>query len=432
MSRIAFVSPVPPARTGIADYTADVLALLSPAHEIDVFHSQDEVDASRLPPTVRLHRAATLVERHRQRPYDAAVYQMGNGPDHDFLYELLPRVPGLLVLHDLVLHHARARMFLDSPAAREYAAHPADPARREAARPGLEAYRAELAYTYPDRATRLFEAQLGTVGSLLPYAYPLFRLAVEAARLTAVHNAFMAEAVRAEVPDAATVRVAMPVAAAPVPAETVSALRVRLGFTPNEFVVGIYGLLTPEKRIETVARAVARAAVHVPHIRLLLVGPVPDAGALARRLERLGVAGRAVVTGRVEFAELAAHMEAADAAVHLRYPTARETSAALLRLLAEGRPVIVSDLEHLSDIPADAVMRADLTDEEGAVTRALITLAGRPDLRARLGERARTFGRVEHAPERCRAHYQTAIAQASSRPDPPRRPWPAHWAALRG
>ncbi|PYQ01910.1 MAG: hypothetical protein DMF82_17940 [Acidobacteria bacterium] len=432
MSRIAFVSPVPPARTGIADYTADVLALLSPGHEIDVFHSQDEVDASRLPPAVRLHRATTLIGRHRQRPYDAAVYQMGNGPDHDFLYDLLPRVPGLLVLHDLVLHHARARMFLDSPAARAYAARPADAARREAARPGLEAYRAELDYTYPDRAARLFEAQLGTVGSLLPYAYPLFRLAVEASRLTAVHNAFMAEAVRAEVPDAATVRLAMPVAAVPIPAETVSALRARLGLAAEDFVVGSYGLLTPEKQVETVARAVARAAAHVPRIRLLLVGPVPDAGALTSMLERLGVARRAVVTGRVDFAELAAHMEAADAAVHLRYPTARETSAALLRLLAQGRPVIVSDLEHLADIPADAVVRAHLTDEEGAVTRALITLAGRPDLRARLGGHAREFARVEHAPARSRAHYETAIAQASSRPDPPRHPWPAHWAALRG
>ncbi len=432
MSRIAFVSPVPPARTGIADYTADVLALLSPTHEIDVFHSQDDVDTSRLPAAIRLHRAATLVERHRQRPYDAAVYQMGNGPDHDFLYDLLPRVAGLLVLHDLVLHHARARMFLDSPAARAYAQNPADPARREAARPDLEAYRAELAYAYPDRAARLFEAQLGTVGSLLPYAYPLFRLAVESSRVTAVHNAFMAEAVRAEVPDAATLRVAMPVTAVPVPAGTVSALRARLGLAAGDFVVGSYGLLTPEKQIETVARAVARAAVHVPRIRLLLVGPVPERASLAAMLERHGVAGRTVVTGRVAFADLAAHMEAADMAVHLRYPTARETSAALLRLLAQGRPVIISDLEHVSDVPADAVVRADVTDEEGAVTRALITLAGRPDVRTRLGERARAFVRLEHAPERSRAHYDTAIAQASSRADPPRRPWPAHWAALRG
>ena len=267
-------------------------------------------------------------------------------------------------------------MFLHSPAARAYAQNPADRSRQQAARPALEAYRAELAYSYPERAERLFEAQLGTVGPLLPYAYPLFRLAVEASRVTVVHNEFMAAAVRAEVPDAGVVRVAMPVTAPAVGAEEAAALRARLGFTPDDFVVGSFGLLTPEKQIETVARAVARAAVHVPRLRLLLVGPVPDPGSLSRQLAGLDVAGRTVITGRVEFAELAAHMEAADIAVHLRYPTARETSAALLRLLAQGRPVILSDLEHLADIPGEAVMRADPTDEEGAVTRAL--LSGRP------------------------------------------------------
>jgi glycosyltransferase involved in cell wall biosynthesis len=430
LSRIAFVSPLPPAPTGIADYSADVLAALSPGHQIDAFHAQERVDSGRLPATVAVHPAAALVERHRQRPYDAVIYQMGNGPEHDFLYELLPRLPGLLVLHDLVLHHARARMFLDSAAVRAYAAAPADRARQAAARPALDAYRAELAYAYPRQAERLFESQLGTVGTLLPYAYPLFRLAVEASRLTAVHNEFMAEAVRAEVPGAAAVRVAMPITAPAVAAGTVSLLRERLGLAPGDFVVGSFGLLTPEKQIETVARAVARAAVHVPQLRFLLVGPVPDPGALPARLEGLGVAGRAVVTGRVAFGELATHMEAADVAVHLRYPTARETSAALLRLLAQGRPVIVSDLEHLADIPDDAVMRADVCDEEGAVTRALLSLAARPEARARLGQRAREFARTDHAPARCRADYEAALARAAALPEPPRRLWPPHWAAL--
>jgi glycosyltransferase involved in cell wall biosynthesis len=360
------------------------------------------------------------------------IYQMGNGPDHDFVYDVLPRLPGILVLHDLVLHHARARMFLESAAVRAYAAAPADRARREAARPALDAYRAELAYTYPDRASQLFDAQLGTVGALLPYAYPLFRLAVEASRLTAVHNEFMAEAVRSEVPEATAVRVAMPVTAPVVAAGTAKLLRARLGLAPDDFVVGSFGLLTPEKQIDTVARAVARAAVHVPRLRLLLVGPVPDPGGLRARLERLGVAERAILTGRVPMAELAVHMEAADVAVHLRYPTARETSAALLRLLAQGRPVILSDLEHLADIPHDAVVRVDVGDEEGAVTRALLSLVARPEARARLGRRAREFTRVEHAPARCRADYEAAIARAAALPEPPRRSWPSHWAALRG
>ena len=35
--RLAFVSPLPPLPTGIADYAADVLAALDPVHEVEAF-----------------------------------------------------------------------------------------------------------------------------------------------------------------------------------------------------------------------------------------------------------------------------------------------------------------------------------------------------------------------------------------------------------
>lgn len=423
--RVAFVSPLPPAATGIADYTADVIDALRGRFAVEAFHAQDAVDGARL--GVPCHPASSLPERHRARPFGAVVYQMGNGDAHAFLYDLLPRVPGLLVLHDLVLHHARARAFLDAPAVRTYAAAPHDAARRDAARASLDAYRAELAYAYPAQAERLHAAQLGTVGDLLPYAYPLFRLPVEASRAVAVHNAFMADAVRAEVPDAAVERVAMPITSQPVPPERVRALRARLGLPDDALVVGAFGLMTREKRIDTTLRAVARVRAALPQVRLLLVGPVPDRRALDAAIGARGLAGAAVVTGRVPLAELPDHVAAADVAVHLRYPTARETSAALLRVLAQGRPAIVSDLENLADLPDGAVVRADVTDEEGDVTRALLRLAESPALRARIGALARSHVATAHSASRCLETYAAAIERTAERPLPARRPWPPHW-----
>lgn len=457
MTRLAFVSPLPPAPTGVADYACDVLALLcerGPAgaagFEIDVFHAQGEVERARLPASCGVYPAAELGARHASRPYDLALYQLGNSPEHAFVYELLPRLPGLVVLHDLVLHHSRARLFLESAEALAYAADPSRADLRDAALARLSGYRDELAYTYPAQAERLYEAQLNTVGKLLPYAFPLVRLPLEAARAVAVHNSFMAEAVRAEVPGAVVVRVPMPIAAVPVEPAAVAALRARHGFAPDDFVVGAFGLLTPEKRVDTIARAVARACAALPRLRLLLVGPLPTRGesvaglparagdrearaAFLARLAELGVAERATVTGRVPFAELPAYMAAADVAVHLRYPTGRETSAALLRLLAQGRPVVMSDLEHQADVPDDAVVRVDVSDEEGDVVRALLRLAERPDLRAALGGRAATFAAREHAPERAREGYVEAIETALRQPLPTPRPdWPPHWRAAAG
>jgi glycosyltransferase involved in cell wall biosynthesis len=425
--RLAFVSPLPPAPTGIADYAADVLGLLAGRHELDAFHDQPKVDVDRLPGSCGLHQARTLPERHQARPYHLAIYQMGNGRTHDAVYDLLPRLPGLLVLHDLVLHHSRAGMFLDSPEARAYARDPSSARLREAARRPLQSYAEELRYVYPAQAERLGQAFLETVGGLLPYAFPLFRIPVEAARLVAVHNDFMAEAIRAEVPDADVVRIAMAAEGVAVSPETVAATRARHGIGPDDFVVGSFGLVTREKRVETVARAVARAAAGVPRLRLLLVGPVADPDALRRTLQARGVLDRTVITDRVPLEELPAYMGGADLAVHLRYPTGRETSAALLRLLAQGRPTVISDLEHLADIPDGAVVRADPTDEEGEVTRAVLRLHDNPALRARIGHAAAEFIRREHSPARCRDDYERAIARAAARPEPPRRPWPAHW-----
>jgi len=424
--RLAFVSPLPPVASGVADYALDLLALVR-RHDVELFHAQDTVDTARVPAGVPLHPAAELLDRHRQRAFDLAVYQLGNGRSHDFVYDLLTRLPGLLVLHDLVLHHARAAQFLESEPVRAWRANPASVTAKQRAQPMLEAWRAELEYAYPGRGERLFAAQLGTVGDLLPYGYPLFRIPVEASRLVAVHNRFMAEAIREEVPGAAVECAPMPASRMEVDARAVRELRARLGFDASHVVVGVFGLLTPEKRVASVARAVARTASTDDRLRLLLVGPVPDRQRLDADLERCGVLGRTVVAGRVSLAELAAHIEAADVVAHLRYPTARETSAALLRVLAQGRPTIVSDLEHQAELPPDAVLRVDLADEEAAVQAALRRLLADAALRRSLGARAAAYVRREHAPERVAAAWEGVLERARQCPAPAPRDWPAHW-----
>jgi len=425
--RLAFLSPLPPLPSGVADYAADLLALVANSHEIELFHAQQAVDGARLPAGLPLHQAASFLDRHRKHPFDLAVYQMGNGPSHDFLYDLVSRVPGLLVLHDLVLHHARAAQFLEAEPVRAWRANPGSVAARERAEPVLEAWRAELEYAYPAQGSRLFAAQLGTVGDLLPYAYPLFRIPVEASRLVAVHNRFMADAVREEVPGVPVECVPMPVGRVAVDTRAVGELRARLGFDADQLVVGVFGLLTPEKRPLVVARALARAASAHPELRLLLVGPVPDRARLESELERLGVRARTVLTGRIPLPELAAHIEVADVVAHLRYPTARETSAALLRVLAQGRPTIVSDLEQQADLPAEAVLRVDLADEEAGLGAALQRLAEDASLRRELGRAAADFASRKHAPEKVAAAWQGAFERARESPAPAPRNWPAGW-----
>ena len=107
MSRLAWFSPMPPVATGVAACSADLVAALGGEHQIDVF--VDEAVARVSPGTRSAH---DFVWRHQQQPYDLTVYQVGNSSHHDYQWPYLFRYPGLTVLHDAHLHHARAAALL--------------------------------------------------------------------------------------------------------------------------------------------------------------------------------------------------------------------------------------------------------------------------------------------------------------------------------
>ena len=84
--KVAYFSPMPPERSGIADYSA----LLLPALRA---------------PDRRRGRHAGVASAPRAEP-TSAVYHVGNNPDaHGWIVEALRRRPGVVVLHDFVLHH---------------------------------------------------------------------------------------------------------------------------------------------------------------------------------------------------------------------------------------------------------------------------------------------------------------------------------------
>lgn len=350
-----------------------------------------------------------LLVRAAAEPYDAVIYQMGNAPAHDFMYEWMERVPGVVVLHDLVLHHSFARRYLESPESRDYAADPSNHEKRLRAEKSHASYLEAVEKSYPGTGERLKDAHFNSAGDLLPYAFPLFEPALAHALAVGVHNSCMAEAVRAARPDMECFKLAMPVREQAVSAASTAALRTRLGLSVNSPIVGCFGLVTREKRIETVARAIARLAEIHSNVRLLLAGPVSDPPWLGALLDRTGVSPRAVVAGRLEPGDFVAAMALTHAVVHLRYPTGRETSAALLRVMAQGRPVVISDLANQKEIPHDVVRRVDLCDEEGDLTRALDgILTNRPAAEA-MGERARRFVAIEHSEIRTRETYEQLL-----------------------
>jgi glycosyltransferase involved in cell wall biosynthesis len=407
--RIAWFSPLPPDRSGIAAYTAEVTPLLAPHLRALDLYTADRHD---------------FPWRHRRDPYDLTVYQLGNSEAHDFMWAYLFRYPGLLVLHDAQVHQARALWLL----------------RRLA--PRLDDYLAELAANHPDAPVGLGHLFAAGLGGQLYRLWPMVSMAIRASKLTVVHNAHLAARLGREHPDAAMRHIEMGVAdplgsgTIPPAFDAVSAdgqtIRRGHGIPDQACVIGAFGGLTPEKRIPELLQAMA--ASPRPDVHALLVGQPAAHYDVHADIGRLGLASRVHVAGYVPDAQLPAYLAASDVCWCLRWPSNGETSASWLRCLAAGKPTLMTALAQLRDVPTLAVnaegvatvstsvdavgIAIDPADERRDIGLALEALTRDPALRAVLGANARARWARLHTLPHMAAAYVQAIDDAARRPTP--------------
>lgn len=386
---LAWVSPLPPARTGIADYCSELLPLLARHAEISLF-APPPYGGSPLPqvPVRPLEQLPQAAGR-----FDALVYHIGNNPYHRAIYELALRYPGVVVLHDFLLHHLVARCTV--------------------AAGDLEGYLWHLAYERgaAGAATALRRA-LGLFTEREQFLDPLNRVLLDRSRGAIVHSRWAAARVREAHPD-------LPVAVVPhlllreaeLPREEA---RRELGLPPGETVVATFGFLAPYKRIDRLLSAWAQLSGEFPEARLLLVGEPDPALHLEQLLQHPGLE-RVAATGYVDAPTFRRYIAACDVAVNLRYPSAGETSGAVVRLLGSGKAVLLSNVQPFAEWPDSICLKVDVgPDETGMLLFYLRRLLSDPALRRQLGENARRYIRTYHAPERAAEAYRAALERIAA------------------
>jgi glycosyltransferase involved in cell wall biosynthesis len=412
---------MPPVRTGIAAVSAELVEALRNEHEIDVYTDDSRRDRNR-----GEDGAHDFLWRHRQRPYDLIVYQVGNSSHHDYSWPYLFRYPGLTVLHDAHVHHARAAALLRTRRAHDY--------------------RVEFAANHPDADPDLAELAVKGFDNHLYYSWPMTRLIIEASRMTAVHMPVIAASLRAQHPSARieAIRLAH---GEPIALERARAARSRIrgahGISADPIVFGVFGGLTPEKRIPQILDALAAILPYAPAAHLLLSGAAAQHFDAAEAVRARGLGAHVTMTGYLpDDRELNDHMAACDVSINLRWPTAREMSGPWLRALAAGLPTITTDLVHLADIPSldprtwanreprianrePVTIAIDILDEDHSLRLAMRRLATDAQLRSSLGDSARSYWDREHSPPRMLEDYRRVISEAAAVP-PPKPQLPVH------
>lgn len=365
---VAFCTPFPPDRSGVADYTKPLLETLCERHplQVDVVVNADP-DSYVAPdhPAINLISVRLFRWLADHGHYDTIIYSMGNSPAHHYIYDLLKEQPSIVWLHDVRLTEFY-RWYYGQHLGRNLTALPEE--------------LLPWAHRYPDYENALIERDILTQHEQGIY---LAGEVASHARLIVVNSGFSKELVEIEsggrvpvvaLPFAAPARVrASPLISGP-------ELASKYGLDETDTPVVSVGIIGPPKCPDAIIDGFVAADPAVNHLMLVFVGECAGGRdsayqrELQRRISEHGIDDRVRFTGYVDEVELDSWLVVARCAIQLRFPTNGESSASVMRCLAAGVPTIVSDHGPLRELPDDAVVKMPAPVESAVLADALLRL----------------------------------------------------------
>jgi glycosyltransferase involved in cell wall biosynthesis len=381
--RIALWSSMPPLDCGIADYTAELVDALADTLEVDVYTDGTYAPSARSAPNVHF--------RH-PRDFDPGqpnllhnIFQLQTREYQAFLFPALMAHRATVMLHDIsigggfyVLEKERLR---------------------------LREFEDRILAAEGPEAVRDFGRVLSIGGGAVDWKimgeflarHPLLRWAVAPPNCVQTHTDFLAQQTLRHYPDA-QITVVRQGYGDRVPWGRYLPLplwRHSLGLGPRGLVVGAFGIVGRSKRIEKAIAGFEGLWREHPDSLLLIVGSIYDQSYRAELTEAIAASPaveRIVLSDYAPPDVFHALVALCDVMVALRWPALGGLSAVLLRGLAAGKPVIVSDIPDFRGAGDEATLPVPVGEGEAeGIAKTLLRLARDPQERARLGYVARAW-----------------------------------------
>ncbi|MCE5233540.1 MAG: glycosyltransferase [Mizugakiibacter sp.] len=388
--RLAFVSPLPPEKSGIADYSAELLPALAEHYEIEAVVAQETVADG----WVREHVVPRSVEwfsAHAGR-YDRVLYQFGNSIFHGHMFGLLERIPGTVVLHDFHLGGIASHLEWAGKA-------PGFWTRALYESHGYRALLDRQAADDPERILEMYPCNAGVLEN------------ADGIIVHSLHSCALADRWYGAGTSLGW-KVIPHLRALPECQDRVEA-RKALGIDAEDLVVCSFGILGPGKHSRLIIETWAASALaRDPAARLIFVGGCHDPEydrELRGIIDSHGLAGRVTITGYVDRPAYTRFLAVADLAVQLRSRSRGETSGTVLDCMAHAVPVIVNAHGSMAELPQDAVVSLPDAVAPRELAAALERLALDAGSRRALGERARKYCQSELDPIHIARMYRDAI-----------------------
>lgn len=396
--KVAFVSPMPPQKSGISDYSADLLPYLQKELDIDLFIEPGlETDKGGQLSNIRQIPWTELLKRRDK--YDTVIYQMGNSEDHAHMFKLIKEFPGVVVMHDFFLGHL-VRYLVDTN-------HP-DFVGNELS--GLldlnHGLRSLIDLSRNGRENIIWE-------------WPLNWQILKFAQEIIVHSPYQNELLKRYfgngwMPQFNVVKQIHQNLGDNVRKHDEKA-KDYLGIGQDKFLFCSFGFINQLKSAQLILRAFHNSFSGSDQVVLVFVGQL-EAGEygceLLSLIHELGLEDCVKITGYVDRNTYEQYLLSANAAIQLRSAARGETSRAVLDVLAHGIPTIVNSLGSLNDYDSNMVVKVpDFPDVE-SVSSAMLELWKNPDLCEKIGHNAINEIIAQNNPETISHDYMSIIHRA--------------------
>ena len=388
--KLAYISPLPPERSGISDYSAELLPALSRHYEIDVIVAQDSVSDPWITGNCSIHNVDWF--REHAADYDRVLYHFGNSHFHQHMFSLLDDVPGVVILHDFFLSGIVAHMDFTG------------------FKPGFWGSTLYKGHGYTAMRQRFHTPDTGKV----VWQYPCSQEVIMGAMGVIVHSENSRRLSNEWYGNgSADDWAVIPHLRVPESRVDRSEARRQLKLSDADFVVCSFGLLGPTKLNHRLLDGwLASDLAKNPNCILVFVGENQNGeycSNLVASIRESGLDQRIRITGWADTNSFRCYLAAADVGVQLRTLSRGETSGTVLDCMNYGLPTIVNSNGSMVDLPDNGVWKLpdEFTDYE--LIRAMEVLWREPARRQELGARAREIILTSHNPECCAVQYVTAI-----------------------
>lgn len=336
--RIAYFSPFSPDKSGISDFSEELLPELAKHAKIDLY-SNKPLEKREITNAFKV----LNMNEYDRNSYDFSIFQIGNSYQfHKDIVEMFMKYPDILELHDISLHHYLAEGTFPDKNFDKYIEIMKYCHGKEGEKIARKFANGEFTESWEEQSAKF------TVNKHL----------IDKAKAVIVHSDYAKQVVKGVRPDVPVVNIPLHTPEIIEDYDSHKEMcKKKIGVKKEVLTLGSFGYATDRKRIPSIIGALSIFKKETnKDFKYYIVGEVGNLD-IEKMVKHYHLEENVVVTGFTSLEEFKMYMGACDICFNLRYPTQGESSASLHRIFGLGKPVLITAVGSFEEYSENLIIK---------------------------------------------------------------------------